>query len=61
MLINVLKSRYHKTLNVILFFRDLYEWEDTRELAISNYKEHAPEMMHATRQGVARDIHVIMD
>ncbi|KAG8189646.1 hypothetical protein JTE90_018495 [Oedothorax gibbosus] len=42
-------------------YRDLYAWEETRERAIANYKEHAPEMMHATRQGIAKDIHVIMD
>ncbi|GFY39975.1 leukotriene A-4 hydrolase [Trichonephila inaurata madagascariensis] len=42
-------------------YRCLYEWDESRELAVSTYKEHSPEMMHATRQGVGRDLHLISE
>ncbi|GBN81512.1 Leukotriene A-4 hydrolase [Araneus ventricosus] len=42
-------------------YRCLYDWDETRELAVSTYNDHSSEMMHATRQGVGRDLHLIAD
>ncbi|GIY29295.1 leukotriene A-4 hydrolase [Caerostris darwini] len=42
-------------------YRCLHDWDETRELAIATYNKHSAEMMHATSQGVGRDLHLISD
>jgi len=39
-------------------FRDLYAWEEKRQLAIDTYQAHKDQMMHVTADMVAKDLHI---
>lgn len=39
-------------------YRDMYDWEETRDLAITNYREHLDEMMYVTAHTVGKDLHL---
>ena len=39
-------------------YRDLYSWEDQRQVAVENFLAHRAEMMYVTADMVAKDLHV---
>lgn len=39
-------------------YRDLYEWVEARDRAISNFKENKENMMFVSVQAIAKDLHL---
>ncbi|XP_054715902.1 leukotriene A-4 hydrolase-like [Uloborus diversus] len=42
-------------------YRDMYEWNETREKAVLNYHEHSKEMMYMTAFALAKDLQISED
>jgi len=40
-------------------YRDLYSWEETRQLAVDTYNKHKDEMMYVTSYGVSKDLQLV--
>jgi leukotriene-A4 hydrolase len=41
-------------------YRDLYAWEETRQLAVDTYNTHKDEMMYVTSYGVSKDLQLVV-
>ena len=39
-------------------YRDMYAWEEKRQVAIDNYLAQKENMMHVTADMVAKDLHL---
>ncbi|XP_035208388.1 leukotriene A-4 hydrolase-like isoform X1 [Stegodyphus dumicola] len=42
-------------------YRDLYNWDEVRETALSTYRKHSPSMMYVTAYTVGKDLHLSVD
>jgi len=40
-------------------YRDLYSWEEKRQEAIDNFKQHRGEMMYVSAEMVSKDLHIV--
>ena len=51
-------KRYGRPCTIELFFysRDLFNWEDTRTIALETFKKNKPSMMHVAIQGLEIDM-----
>ena len=43
-------------LNFFFYSRDLFNWEDTRTIALETFKKNKPSMMHVAIQGLEIDM-----
>ena len=46
----------NNTIKKILLFRDLYSWEDKRDIAIQTFNANKKGYMHVAAQGLEKDL-----